>query len=142
MTLQSIELYGFKLPPGEFTIVTGDRSLEIFNEFISGRFVWAFSGIDWTKSKYRQRWEINREKTLISCLTEIRGKYGLSGTYYLWFEHNNAVLIAGDIDILCNMVSYFDEHPMISATDFWIFSKDTGECIEVYHEDVITLGFS
>lgn len=142
MTSQCIELYGFKLPPGEFTIVVGDRSLEIFNEFIDGRFVWAFSGIDWTKSKYRERCEIDKEKTIISCLTEMRRKYGLTGTYNLWFEHNDAILIAGDIEVLCNMVSYFDEHPTMPAADFWIFSKDSGECIEVYHEDIVTLGFA
>jgi len=51
MISKNIKLFGFKLPPGEFTITIGSESLAIFNKFLDGRFLWAISGIDWTKSE-------------------------------------------------------------------------------------------
>ncbi|WFU05758.1 hypothetical protein QA648_21565 (plasmid) [Rhizobium sp. CB3171] len=140
MTSQSIEVYGFKLPPGEFTIIVGESSLAIFNKFLNGRFAWAISGIDWTKSNYISQYKVEKGRDIIACLTEMRTRHRLSGKYSLWFEHEDAVLITGDLKILCDMVSFFDEHPTLASTDFWIFSESTGECLEIYHEDLITLG--
>lgn len=142
MTSKSIELFGFKLPPGEFTIVVGDNSLDIFNKFINERFVWSISGIDWTKSNYAAQCKIGNENNIIACLTELRISHRLHGIYSLWFDHGDTMLITGDLNVLCDMVSFFDEHPTLPCTDFWIFSESTGKCIEVYHEDIITLGVS
>ncbi|MBY4610984.1 hypothetical protein K6M90_25395 [Rhizobium sp. 9T] len=142
MISKSVELYGFKLPPGEFTIVIGEESLDVFNKFINKGLSWAVSGVDWTKSKYIERCEVGDKLSIIELLTNIREKYKLNGRYSLWFESSYPVLISGDIKHLCDMVSFFDEHPFMSCADFWIFSENTGECIEIYHEDTITLGLS
>jgi len=142
VTSKSIELFGFKLPPGEFTIVVGEHSLDIFNRFINGRFVWAVSGIDWTKSNYAEQSKVENGKSIIDCLTELIISHRLSGIYSLWFDYGDTILIRGELQVLCDMVSFFDDHPILPCTDFWIFSESKGVCLEVYHEDIITLGIS
>ncbi|MBX5082812.1 hypothetical protein HJB56_08570 [Rhizobium lentis] len=142
MVSKNIELFGFKLPPGEFTIIMGDESLDIFNKFLDGRFLWAVSGIDWTKSDYVESYKVNGGLRIIECLVNFMKTYKLNGRYSLWFDDAYPILISGGLKHLCDMVAFFDEHPFMSCTDFWIFSEDTGECIEISHEDTVTLGIS
>lgn len=140
MTSNSMDIFGFILPDGQYSLVTGDKSLIEFNKFLKGRFVWGWSGIDWTKSNYLDREKVHDRSDIGVLLKKLREKYDIGGVYSLWFDNGEAInLITAKLEVLCDMVCYYDKKEDWFCNDYWIFSIEEGFCIEIYHEDIITI---
>jgi hypothetical protein len=142
MSTLTIDLYGYSLPSGHFEIVVGETTLDCFNDFLQGRFVWAVSGVNWQKSDAIKTVKIEDRAQLYKYMKDAVQSCGLVGYYTLWVDVYDGISVSGDVLELCKLVQYFDEHPSLPSTDYWIFSKEADRMIEIYHEDIITVGKS
>ena len=139
MTL-SLQLGGFVFYSDRVEVFRGKSAIPIVEQYLGNRFVIGYSSIDWEQNNFAYKEEMESNVSLQFYLDQVRQRFKLYGNFYLWLDLDDGILIYCDI---CELIKFAsDLYSQSSTLEFWLFSARENCCIELYHEDVVTFGYT
>ncbi|MFO1017636.1 MAG: hypothetical protein U1E03_08575 [Hyphomonadaceae bacterium] len=119
----------------------GERALSRFNEFLSGRFKWCVSGIEWPEAGHVERISADYDfaRHIEGLFTRHQAMFSDRLCVFFSDGHNADIVAEADRADLLKVIEFVENWDDVLVTDFWVFDPKTGTCVEACHEGYLTL---
>lgn len=129
-----------RLPPNCIMTIYSGTSPN-FKRMVKPPIYWCFSGIDWEKSPFdfQENVDILDSGSLERVMQKVPWQGLKEKSYKLCFDDcGNDYEVSGPPEELWRLIPLLQTSDVIWPCDYWIFSEETGELLEIYHEGYIT----